>query len=151
MDNLFAAEALIIERLIAQVPELTTVGSFTLLAGAQDLTPYCPAAFVGPGSGEVLDDTPSGLDPIEGQTYTVLVCVSHIRDPDDVATTATVAGALAAKVIQSLSGWAPGAGSPGVPYKAALRYTGHDDPYYEPGWAEFPLNFRARAVLRGIG
>lgn len=151
MDNLFAAEPLIIERLIAQVPELETVGSYTLLATAQDLTPYCPAAFVGPGPGEVLDDTPKGLDPVESQGYTVLICVAHIRDPEDLATTATAAGALAAKVIIALSGWAPGEGRPGVPYKSGLRYLGHDEPYYEPGWAEFPLNFRARAILRGIG
>lgn len=144
LENLLAAEPLIIARIKAHVPGLRTVASASVLAGAVDIAPMCPAAFV-------LSDLASarGTDvpgrAIEAQNWQVVICVASIRDPHDVNTTASVAGPFMLDAVKALAGWVP------TPDHRAVVYQGRGAPYYEPGYGEFPLFFGVDVPLRGIG
>jgi hypothetical protein len=143
ITNLFAAEPLIIARIKAMVPGLKTVASASILAGAQDIAPYCPAAFVLPMGGDVDSNAGRGIVQVERQRWQIVVVVSNIRDPLDVDTTAQQAGGYLLQVYQALCGWPPAADLD------PMRYAGRPDPYYEVGYGEFPVLFETKAVLQG--
>jgi hypothetical protein len=139
--NLLAAEPLIIARLKAQAPALKTVGSASLLAGAQDVAPYCPAAFVMPGAGDYGERHNQARIQAETQHWEVVVCVAHIRDPDDEDTTALAAGALLRDIVVALIGW-----KPSTDFRA-LTLVERPAPFYDVGYAEFPLIFETRLLV----
>lgn len=144
LSNLLAAEPLIIARLKAKTTGLATIASASVLAGAQDIAPYCPAAFVLPGRGNP-GSTAGAVRAVEEQEWQIVVVVRNVRDPNDVNTTATIAGPFLLQIVQALIGWRPSADH------RAMTYAGRGEPYYEPGYGEFPLFFTTGVPLQGIG
>jgi hypothetical protein len=141
--NPFDAEPLIIARIQARVPGLKTVASASILAGAQDIAPYCPAAFVLADAGAYGPAPSDARVQVESQRWQVVVCVANIRDPADVNTTAQQAGAYLGPVMAALIGWR--ADTQHVPFSIAERPA----PYYEPGYGEFPIIIETRVVFAG--
>ncbi|MFH1493743.1 MAG: hypothetical protein ABIG70_02980 [Pseudomonadota bacterium] len=141
-NNLFDIEPLILARIKALVPDLRTVASVSLLAGAADIAPYLPAAFVQPMEGELKSSAAQSIS--ERQTWLVTVCVENFRDTET-ETTASKAGNHAHNIIAALNGWAPhGVGK-------LMQYEGRSAPYYEPGYGEFPLQFGFDVYVHGQG
>lgn len=153
--NLCAAEPLMIARLRSLITgsisaaqrdadadlDGLVIDSGSVLANAADVARYCPAAFIMPGENEPFDRDDSGSVQAESQGWAVVICVAHYRDPTGLTTTAYTAGAYIAQVIQALIGWAPGDGF--MPFVLS----GRSAPYYEPGYAEFPVLFETVQVL----
>lgn len=140
-NNLFDVEPLIIARIKALVTGLRTVESVSVLAGAADLAPYLPAAFIQPMEGEI--KSIAAKSGMERQTWLVTICVANYRDPTGTQTTASKAGGFSHDVIAALNGWAPhGVGK-------LMEYEGRAAPYYEPGYGEFPLAFGFDVYIHG--
>lgn len=134
ITNLFAPEPLIIARLRSEIPELQTVDSLAVLAGKKDITPLCPAVFVLPLGSEVLAQ--HGVSTRDAFTYEVqrwqlVLCVAYRKE----TSLAVQAGEF---IVQTLERWPPSGDW------APLRYASRDDPYYEIGYGEFPLQFETR-------
>jgi hypothetical protein len=146
MSNIFAAEPLIIARIAANVTGLEDVGSVSKLAGYRPDQIPLPSVYVIPGPAEVEGDPNDGGVQIEYQTWQVVVCVGHIEDTatDDSATTAKAAGEILFQVMRALVGWRPASGF------MPMAYRGREEPYYEPGYAEFPALFQTGLVITGI-
>lgn len=140
MSNVFAVEPLLIARLQANVPGLEEVASVSKLAGYRADQIPLPSIYVLPDVAEVEGDPYDGAAQIEQQTWQVIVCVSHL----DTASAAQIAGPLLYQAIQSLVGWRPASGF--LPF----AYRGRLEPYYEPGYAEFPALVSTGLVITGI-
>ena len=134
-------EPQIIARLQAEVPGFSTIASVTYLAGAQDIAPYLPAAFVIPGGAQYEAAGPNGGPVTETQFWEVVVYVRHVKDAADVATTSSLAGPLLEGVVDALHGWRFDR------YHHPMAIAERPDPVYYPGFGEFPLSFETRRVI----
>jgi len=133
----------IIARIKAEVPGLATVASVGFLAGAQDIAPYIPAAFVIPGGAQYETAGADGGPVTETQHWEVVLYVKHVKDPADLATTSSLAGPLLEGIVGALHGWRFDRRH--HPMAIAAR----PDPVYYPGFGEFPLSFETRRVVTG--
>ena len=135
-------EPQIVARLQAQVPALATVASRSWLAGAEDISPQLPAAYVQPGATQYLDLSDDGSG-VEIEAWQIVVCVPFLKDQADLVTAATLAGPLLQAIAAALHGWAPD----GSEY-SSLQILERGQPSYDEGFAQFPMTFRAtRAVV----
>lgn len=145
MSNVFAAEQPIIDRITAQVTSLSFVGSISQLADFESIPPV-PAVLVRPMGSSVGDAPNDGGFQIETQTWEIVLMVGHQQGTTSATeTTVKQAGALIFQIAQALVGWRPATG-----YQS-MAYRGQGEPYYEPGYAEFPLLFETGLVITGLG
>ena len=145
MTDVFAAEAAIVARLRAQVPDLAHVLTVNELAGFNEIGDLLPAAVVMPMGATVTEPPHDGRVQIETQTWQVVLMVGHSQDETGQDTTILRAGALVYAMSVALIGWRPAAGY------STLAYSGRPDPYYEPGYAEFPIEFETVLTFVGAG
>lgn len=142
ITNYFAAEPLIINRIKALAITGLNVHSASFIAGVTDLYKLCPFVVVEPGASETSDGAEGRLQE-DTQQWRVTVGTQHSKDAADVNTSALAAGAIILPVLQTLVGWQPSAD-----YKPLVLIE-RGQPYYEPGYAEFPFEFETRFSLRG--
>lgn len=141
MDNLYSLEPEMIKHIRQQVPDLKTVASFSVLAGASDPLEQFPACYVLPlttedfNEGRRDDQTLARLESY--QHWQVLICVGNVIDPDDFDTTAKTAGARMAEVRAALLGWV-------VPTELGgmLHPQGISEPLHLRDFTQFPMFFR---------
>ena len=140
IENIFIAESLIVDRLtLALKDAVKTVGTADDLAGVTNIAKLCDAVFVVPGRSDVTDYNRLAVN--EEQDWQVTIAVAHY-DRRNTTTTALKAGEIAKKVFAALHdcrldvGW------------QKMKYTGRGDPYFDEGYAEFPLFFTVKAVFR---
>jgi hypothetical protein len=141
MDNLYAMEPEIIARLRADLTELRTVASFSVLASSADPLRLLDGCFVLPtntdDTHEERDDEARLVSLTSIQEWQVLIAVPNVTDPDDWETTAKRAGAYLAQVRASLLGW-------NVPaeFGGLLHPGGVSGPVHARDFTQFPLFFR---------
>lgn len=141
--NDFDAEALIIARLKASVPELVLVCSLASVAGAANLGDHLPGAIVEPAKSPAEEQFAHGQAAKVREGWRVAVCVRDLPDAVNfsAAFSSPVAGAsistgeLLGKVRQALQGWQP------APAFERMQFEGRDEPTGQPGEIVFPLNF----------
>jgi len=144
LTNHFAAEPLIIQRLKDQnITGINTVASGSILAGAQDLAPYLDGIFVLPDEGIFPEAPNDGRLQLESQHWQIITVVKNIRDPNDVNTTAKLAGGYITEILKALIGWPP------AKELTPITISARPKPYYEPGYGEFPLILSTTTVIRG--
>lgn len=144
---MFEVEQPTIQRIkdLVLIPQgLKRVGTVSSLAGVQDLGPYLPGVFIMPDRSEV-GELGDSATQAEKQLWQVVVCVAHSEDIDDegIDTTAQRAGAILRATAEALIGWRPAKGY----FKFAYR--GRPEPYYEPGYGEFPALFETGFLITG--
>ncbi len=147
--NVFVIEPEIIERIKAQMPGVFgMVGSISTYAGYDEIKDKLPALLVAPDSADALGDPNDGVFQTENQRWQLVLMLEHTQNdvPSDADTVTQAAGVLIYQIMQALVGWRP----PTKGYKA-LAYRGRGEPYYEPGYGEFPLFFETGLIITGSG
>lgn len=146
MSNVFAAEQPIIDRIKAQVPTLAaSVFSLSQLEAFESVPPV-PAVVVRPMGSRVESAPADGAFQTEVQVWELALLVGHQQTDATVAQTTTQqGGALIFELLRALVGWRPAAGY------MPMAYAGRAEPYYEPGYAEYPLSFETGLVITGLG
>lgn len=146
MNSVYEAEQLIIARIREKVPGLAEVGTVSRYLSYGEVIPT-PSAWVRPGQADAIGDPNDGDIQQENQTWQIAICVTHVDDvaQDDYLTSTKTAGELLYLLMQALVGWRPAAG-----FKS-FAYRGRMDPYFEPGYAEFPALFETGFLITGIG
>lgn len=153
MPNLFQLEPLLINRLRDQLPaevagDAVFVGSLANLVGREDVAGLCPAVFVSPGPGAVVqpgddDAEPDDAITMESESWTVLVLVKFVRDSAAFEASFQQAGQLMGAVYSALHGWRAERS-----YKP-MYYAGKQQPEpSERGVMEFAVEF---TVVRAFG
>lgn len=144
MYNLLSAGVAILDRLRDQVPDFRTVEPAAFLSAQDDIAPLCPAAFVVPGHGEEVKRGDESILTVERQYWQVTVCVAYLHDDTDPGAADAAAGKLLALVRKALWAWAPSADH------SVLQWVDRPAPFYETGYAEFPVRFRADLKLKSL-
>ncbi|MCU7839779.1 MAG: hypothetical protein KZQ94_10435 [Candidatus Thiodiazotropha sp. (ex Troendleina suluensis)] len=139
--NLFAIEQLLIERISANIPELKTVASASVLSQQDDIIAQCDAVYTIPGTGDA-EGTSHSVSVV--QQWIILVTVRKVFDTADTDTTATKGGDLAGQIIKLLHNWEPSTDF----FK--MHFAGHGSAYFGAGYGEFPLYFNVKTVFRGL-
>lgn len=130
----------IIDRLIDQAPALATVGWASDLAGVDDIAALCPGAWVQPGG----ITRPDAVDRAAVLAYRWLVTLTVVGD--GVVPLEVQADGYLGDIRRALIDWRwEGADRP----YSALRWTADLEPYYEPGYAEFPVELTLHQVAKG--
>ncbi|MGB5583693.1 MAG: hypothetical protein WBO93_08875 [Gammaproteobacteria bacterium] len=142
--SVFAAEQPIIDRIQAQVTSLAFVGSISALEVFETVPPL-PSVIVRPLGSAAEDDPHDGAFQIETQTWEITLLVGHEQGDTTDTTTVSQAGTLIYSIMQALVGFRPATGY------MAMSYRGRSDPYYEPGYGEFPILFDTGLVIQGLG
>jgi hypothetical protein len=136
-DDLFFAEALIIDALKEAVPEFVSVGGYTDLPGTIESVGRTPAAFV------IYEGTQRGARDVPGaslspQLWSVAVLV---RKPDPKGgENRALAGPLLAKVSRTMLGLQ-------LPGCLPVTLVNGPTPLYYPGQAVFYLTFQVSTLL----
>lgn len=145
--NLFECEIPIIERLKSEVTGVAHVGSASSIAGYNDLSGKLPALLVMPNQSNIPKGPYDGMAQKEDQQWEVVVIVEHQKDQvtGDTDTTVQKAGEIAGQVLTALVGWSPAQG-----YQT-LAHINRPVPFYDIGYAEFPLLFSTSHLLIGSG
>lgn len=143
-----AAEALIIARLTAQVPELRAVlGAAELdgLAEAQQQTPNAQVLYEGDAlPGAEGSRAGNAAAQVVLQRWLVIVCVRNRRDAKAGAGARQAAGPIVSKVIAALQGH-----QLSTDFRALRRITPpRSAPGYSAGFAYFPLAFEAQLMTQ---
>lgn len=140
--NLFSAEQPIIDRLADKLLDIQdiTVGSASKVAGAYDPAEFAPGVFVFAGSGAVKTDALKHTVTADNQRWQISVFVAHHAGAS--SSSATRAGEILARVFDCLLGWRP------TDNHSALKLVGRADPFYEPGFVEFPVFFETNLVQK---
>lgn len=134
-------EPLIVAELQSALPELKTVGSVAIMAGATDISPFIPAAFVIAGGATYGEASPEGGPVVEVQTWEVVLYVEHYKDPADVDTSNAEAGPLLDKVLATLHG------RKFDQQHQAMTVVERPAPVYYQGFGEYPILFETRRVV----
>jgi len=142
MDDYFAAEQPIIDRIRARVPELKevlpAVDTFAVLERGQ----VTPAAFVLYSGDQVNDDREDGAAQVVVQRWTVVLATRNLADLHGGSDHRNQAGPWMATIAQGLIGWRPANGF------GQLRKTSTAvQPYYQKGYAYFPQTFALPFML----
>ena len=141
--NIFSAEQPIIDKLKEILDPLfpgIAIGSASMIASADDIAAFTPGVFVFAGSGEVNTDAVKHTVTADKQRWQISVFVKNHVGTD--TSSAFRAGEILAAVFDAMLGWAP------TEYHKPLKLTGRADPYYEPGYAEFPVFFETTLVQK---
>lgn len=142
MDDYFAAESPIRDRVRATVPGLKevlpAVDTFAILERGQ----IAPAAFVLYSGDQVGDDNEDGAAQVVLQRWTVVLATRNVADPHGGAGHRDQVGPWMADIAQALIGWRPAEGF------GQLRKTSTAvQPYYKDGYAYFPQTFALPFML----
>lgn len=143
LTNYFEAELLIINRIKALSIAGLNVYSASYIAGVTNINGLCPFVLVEPADSDISDGAEGRLQE-DTQQWQVVVCTTHVKDASDVVTSAQKAGAIILPIMKTLVGWQPSAD-----FKPMVLL-GRRQPYYEPGYAEFPFVFETRFNLQGV-
>jgi len=145
MSNVYACVPPIINRLMAEVPGLVFVGSFSELADFETIPPV-PSIIVDPLGSVAPDDPHDGAFQMETQSWELILMVENLQtDGTVVKTTLDVAGELIHQIKQALVGWRPAPGYQTMAYRKQPR------PHLEPGYGEFPIVFETGLIITGLG
>lgn len=136
IDNQYAAEPYIIQRLKTKFPGIT-VASFDRLSVdmGQIIDPV--GIFVRPLGVRKIKDG-NGQDPEIIQPWGIMVCVPHVKGVDTEETTAIKAGPYTLKIISYFAGWKIPVIGMG---KLSLKVEQPDADFGTEGYASFPLIF----------
>lgn len=135
-----AAGEAIINRLGAEVPALAHIGWASDLAGVDDIAALCPGAWVQPGG----ITRPDALERAAVLAYRWLVTLTVVGD--GVVALEVQADGYLDDIRRALIGWRwEGAARP----YSALKWTADLEPYYEPGYGEFPIELTMQQVAKG--
>lgn len=134
MSNLNDAEALLIARLLSEVPALANVLDAATFAEALDVTPLLDAAVVLAEDAEALQQSEESVGSlIEVQRWSVIIAVRNVAS--DAPSAADRAGARMHEALRALIGWRPSAGH------GALRYVDRPPPDIRRGYSLYPMTF----------
>ncbi|MBF0401474.1 MAG: hypothetical protein HQL90_11975 [Magnetococcales bacterium] len=140
MNDLFAAQRLIINQLTAQVPGVRQVQGIRELAALHERPGTTPAAYVmydgqelrmGAGQAQVVD-----------QKWLVVLVTRHVRDNTHHNNERQEAGPLLVHVCRTLLGWQPG------PDYGALSLIPAPNPSFRDGFGFYSLRFSTRITLQ---
>ncbi|MBF0273471.1 MAG: hypothetical protein HQL98_15590 [Magnetococcales bacterium] len=140
MDDLFALEPHLAERIAARVPELRRVAVAKDLAGVTSQGQIVPACYVVYGGD---DPVPGELEEGEGllDQYWLVVLAVHVGVREEPSN--REAGLLLAKIDAALRGWRPPVDGTIEP----LTRSRSPSPLFDDGYAYFALRYRARITL----
>ena len=147
VDNLYALESRIIERLREKVPQFKTVACGSAI-GSEISTLIDPAAaFVVPRAFRFDGDAGKGRSVKIVQPWEIIICVPHVHDLATLEGTAYQAGIYIYPSIAALAGW-----KPTNDYAEFRLAPEQSDPEFGiAGRAEFPILFETHFVIRGLG
>lgn len=136
MDDYFAAQSLIIDRLKEQIPGLRDARAMAEVEDAREVGRATPMAYV-IYVGEVVKDDPESVALTEEviQHWLVLLVTRSTREMREGSGVRELAGPLLAQINAALLGWQPGASF------APLRKVTAPAPAYEDGYGYFPQVF----------
>lgn len=137
---------LIVERLKTQLAALAlnTIAPAGTLAGVNDIAQFCPGVFVLP-DGATYQTSHYGQAVVIDQTWQTVVIVRNLSKGQSAE---AIAGPILGGIIDALSGWSPAT----TPQTAdPMEILSSPPPYYEPGYAEFPLLWSSRMTTVGAG
>lgn len=144
MQDYFAAEQPIIDRVKAIAPELRgvlpAVDTFTILERVQ----IEPAAYVMYSGDLVADDSDESTGQVVLQRWTVVLSGRNVRDQAGGFLHRQVMGPLMARIAQGLIGWRPADG-----FGEMRKTTTADQPFYREGYGYFPQTFVIPFLLIG--
>jgi len=142
MSNLFACGPALITRIAAQVPTLAHVSDVSGLEPFENGPPL-PAVVIMPDSAEAQGNPDDGDIQRESQRWQLVLMVDHHQSDAGDMSTVEQAGELLHQLLTGLIGWRPESGY------SACRYAGRAEPYYEPGYAEFPVYIETGLLIAG--
>lgn len=145
LENWLAAEALIIDRLKAKVPEAKLVQAMPEL-DIENVAQKCPALIVIYQGDRLSDSALDGQVMIAEQIWSVVVVVKNVKDIAQGAASRVEAGLLMTKAIKALSGWQPNAD-----FKTGLTRINAGGAGYLAGVSWFPLAFKVATYSIGDG
>lgn len=141
MNDYFAAEALILERLSSQIP------AFRLVQGARDFAGVLEQTGVSPAIHLVYDGQEvrmgAGSAQAVDQLWLVVVAVKNVREATNGLGERQEAGPLLIQTCQALLGWRPGEDH------GPMRMVSASGASFAQGVAFFPLRFSTRVMLQG--
>lgn len=145
LDNWLAAEALIIDRLKAKVPEAKLVQAMPEL-DIEHVAQKCPALIVIYQGDRIADDANNAQVLVAEQIWSVVAVVKNVKDIAQGTASRAEAGVLMTKAIKALSGWQPSA-----EFKAGLKRINAGGSGYLAGVSWFPLAFSVATYSIGDG
>ena len=147
MNDLFAAQPLIVAQLTEQVPGLRLVQGMRELATLQERPGITPAAYVLYDGQEVRMQAEQAQ--VVDQKWLVVVVIRHVRPTCPEVTRSGTgnserqeAGPLLLHVCRALLGWRPG------PEYGALSLLNAPNPSFRDGFGLYSLRFMTRTVIQ---
>ena len=126
---------------IADVAGLAHTGWASQIAGEGDITALCPGAWIMPGACQQNSEAGRGRNASATRTWVVTINVAGDgRSPLEVE-----AAPLVEAVRKRLTGLAL---EQGTRFRR-LRYAAEPEPFYAPGYIEFPIEFDAPEHITG--
>lgn len=144
MANPYSNERKLIEHIRQNVTGIKECASVTKLSGYQMGQVPTDSIYVQYAGGRIEDIKGDENLQKEKQLWKLVLAVENLEDPQDEFNTAAFhAGQLLEQLQPLLVGWRPQNGFD------PFMYRGLDEPYYEPGYAEFPALFETGYLITG--
>ncbi|MEO5352699.1 MAG: hypothetical protein H7835_05730 [Magnetococcus sp. XQGC-1] len=141
MNDLFAAQTVLVQQLTAQVPGLRLVQAVREQAALQERPGITPAAYVLYDGQELRMHADQAQ--VVDQKWLVVLLLRHVRDiPGTGGSDRQEAGPLLIHICRALLGWRPGA------EYGPLSLVNTPTPSFRDGFGHYALRFVTRTTIR---